>query len=171
MASVSGARRSDPVWIVELARVRRVRTPMFRYRARRELISCAEVREHLSAARDEEDPGDVPAIVVAHLADCVECRTFEHDIIVLTRHLRIRALEPIPDLSRKIMMRIAPIGSGARPTLKPRVGVTRWVVALVPLGLVVSSLTSGAFAQSQVTPSHPVTRCTQGLTQASHVAR
>jgi predicted anti-sigma-YlaC factor YlaD len=133
-------------------------------------VSCAKVRELLSAALDGEGPAELPAAAARHLTTCVACREFEDKTAVLTRQLRIRALESIPDLTGEILRRIAEVEPIATPIVveerrwtAPTTAMTRWALAIVPLGLALSSLASGAFTKPHIVPSRPVTPCTASL--------
>lgn len=143
---------------------------MFQHRADARLSTCNTVREHLSAAIDGEVRGALPAAMARHLRKCADCRTFEQRATTMTRHLRISVLEPVPDLTGQILERVAaltPVSTEVRVAPRARVPfaplLARWAMAVVPLGLAVSSLASGAFAKPHIVPSHPVTRCTVAL--------
>ena len=89
---------------------------------------------------------------------------------LLTRQLRIRLLDPVPDLSRAILERLSTeppppllIRAGRRRAIGAPRRLTRWAVAVVPLGLAFSGFASSAFANPRVVPTHPVTSCTAAL--------
>jgi predicted anti-sigma-YlaC factor YlaD len=132
--------------------------------------ACRRVREHLSAAIDGEVSDEMPGALARHLRDCADCRRFEQGAMAVSRHLRISVLEPVPDLTGPILESIAALSQVTAEVRDPhRRGVraaprlARWAVAVVPLGLAVSSLASGAIATPHVVPSHPPTRCTVAL--------
>lgn len=144
---------------------------MSRYRSRRpSTMPCTEVREHLSAALDGEARDGLPSGVPEHLGGCGACREFDKRAGALTRQLRVRSLEEVPNLTGRILERVGteanygtsahlahhrPVASGA--------GLTRWALAIIPLGLALSSLASGVFSEPHIVPSHPVSPCTVAL--------
>jgi predicted anti-sigma-YlaC factor YlaD len=151
---------------------------MFRRRDGHErTVSCTDVREHLSARLDREEPSELPGWMAEHLEDCAACREFDERGAVLTRQLRIHALEAVPDLTARIIGRVgadsnagAAVAGENRRRVAATPGLTRWALAIVPLGLAVSSLASGAFAEPRIIPSHPVTPCIVSLVRDQHRA-
>lgn len=141
------------------------------YRRRRpNAVPCAVVREHLSAALDGEERGGPWPGMPEHLEACGACREFEERAAALTRQLRVRLLEEVPDLTGDILERVlaeATYGTSTRPAhhwpIASSAGLTRWALAIIPLGLALSSLASGAFSKPHIVPSHPVTPCTVSL--------
>lgn len=131
---------------------------------------CIEVRENLSAVFDGEAPSELSPRCLQHLVACGACREFEQRGALLTRQLRIRLLDPVPDLSRAILERLSTeppppllIRAGRRRAIGTPRRLTRWAVAVVPLGLAFSGFASSAFANPRVVPTHPVTSCTAAL--------
>lgn len=71
---------------------------------------CQQCRESLSAHWDGEDGPWDEAAVIAHLADCVDCRAWERAAGAATRALRVRTADPVPDLSVTIGATAAAMG-------------------------------------------------------------
>jgi predicted anti-sigma-YlaC factor YlaD len=139
--------------------------------ARRADRACLKVRGHLSAALDgEKMTPSRSAAVAAHLMTCPGCRRFDERAVTLTRHLRVSALEPVPDLSGVILGHIAAMNPAAAtgtvaqmPRAGSAPGLVRWSAAVVVLAVGLSSLASGTLGHTHVTPTHPVTPCTASL--------
>src|SRR3984957_10929177 len=140
--------------------------------------SCRSVRRLLSGALDGEVIAPRRAASVAsHLMKCSGCRDFDARTVTLTRHLRISALEPVPDLSDRILAGIGVVSTSqglevvdrtpAHSLSVLRVGSTpglmRWSAAVLVLAVGLSSLASGAMGHTHIVPSHPVTPCTASL--------
>lgn len=62
-------------------------------------MSCEQVREALSATLDGEDPGVAQAEVEAHVEGCAACAAWYEAAVRVTRHARLGAAVPVPDLS------------------------------------------------------------------------
>jgi len=75
---------------------------------------CDRYRVAVSAALDGEDPGLEAAVLDAHLRRCGPCRRFADRAERLHRDLRLRAAEPVPDLTGAILARLPP-PAPARP--------------------------------------------------------
>jgi predicted anti-sigma-YlaC factor YlaD len=133
-------------------------------------LTCRQVCEQLSAALDGEAPELLGREATHHLAGCGACREFEGRAASVTRQLRLRLLEPAPDLSDRILHRIAleaaardlPAASRRQRRLPAR-HMVRWAAALVPLAIATSGFASSAFATTRVVPTRPVTTCTAAL--------
>ncbi len=142
---------------------------MFRRRGE-SAATCSRLREHISAGIDGEATSEFSSRERQHLEVCRACNDFEQRAAVVTRQLRIRILDPVPDLSDKILRLISAEAHPAipvRPTRQRRVGpaprIARWAAAVIPLALALSGFSSSAFAETHVAPTHPVTSCTVGL--------
>lgn len=74
-------------------------------------MRCEDVREALSAQLDGEapPPGADPARVEAHLGGCAACRAFAGASARHHRAMRVRAAEPVPDLTDAILARTLPV--------------------------------------------------------------
>jgi predicted anti-sigma-YlaC factor YlaD len=68
-------------------------------------MDCKACREAISALLDDEDPGTDPTLVDAHLVGCAACRADAAQASRLQGWLR--PAEPVPDLTRAILARIA----------------------------------------------------------------
>jgi predicted anti-sigma-YlaC factor YlaD len=82
-------------------------------------MRCDLAREALSARLDGELPQLDDAALDAHLQSCVACQSHASALAGLHRSMRVRAAEPVPDLTRLIMAaaadRLPPAGTAARP--------------------------------------------------------
>ncbi|HWL44227.1 MAG TPA: hypothetical protein VNQ73_14900 [Ilumatobacter sp.] len=74
-------------------------------------------RELLSATLDQEATVDEARVANEHLGGCAACQGWWAEIGSVTRYLRVRPAEPVPDLSAKVLARVAP----------PRPGRGDWV--------------------------------------------
>lgn len=129
---------------------------------------CRHVREHISANLDGEASDALGPEAASHLVSCGACREFEENAASVTRQLRLRLLEPAPDLCEQILARIEaePPTMARRSRRRRQVrapSMARWAAALVPLALATSGLASNAFAATHVVPTCPVTTCTAAL--------
>ena len=75
-------------------------------------------RELISAAVDDELPAAELRLLDEHLEGCPLCRGYAERVSALTRAVRLRGVEPLPDLTARVLDR-------ARP---PRLG-PRWLAA------------------------------------------
>jgi predicted anti-sigma-YlaC factor YlaD len=116
-------------------------------------MECAPIREALSARLDGE-AGAVPdAAVDEHLRNCRACQAWAAELATLHRLVRVRAAEPVPDLSVAIVdaFQRAPwsqraLAAGRRALLSEPISRPRWalfVVALTQLVLAVPPLLLG----------------------------
>lgn len=102
-------------------------------------MDCDTCREALSARMDGE-PEPVPAERTdRHLRDCPECRDWQRRAAALTRTLRVRSVDPVPDVTERVLAR-------ARPPRRVPAGRAWWCrlalagVALAQLWLGVDQL-------------------------------
>lgn len=66
-------------------------------------MECNIYREAISALLDGE-PSPLPQRELErHLAECAACRSWQHRAAELTRTLRVRSVEPTPDLTRLVL--------------------------------------------------------------------
>ncbi len=103
-------------------------------------MDCTHIREGLSARLDgEEDLSVDPARLDAHLSGCPACTTWLAEVAALHRLTRVRAADPVPDLSAAIVARATPaVAALRRPALRQPISAARWglfVVALTQLVL------------------------------------
>lgn len=95
---------------------------------------CAGPRELLSAALDDELGLTERAELDQHLEACTDCRAVAERWSLLTRRVRVRSTEPIPDdLVDRVLAR-------ARPARRGRGGWIRPALAWVALVLAVQSV-------------------------------
>jgi predicted anti-sigma-YlaC factor YlaD len=72
-------------------------------------VECTIYREAISARLDGETPPLPEQELESHLAQCVACRAWQRDAAELTRALRVRSVESIPDLTRSVLQAAAPL--------------------------------------------------------------
>ncbi len=103
-------------------------------------MDCTHIREALSARLDGEDALSTDASLLdAHVAGCPACSTWLADVTAMHRLTRVRAADPVPDLSSAIVARAtaAPAAPRRRALAEP-ISTARWglfVVALTQLVL------------------------------------
>lgn len=97
-------------------------------------MTCAEIREALSARADGEWPSVEPAVVRAHLAGCGSCTAYRCSLGALTAATeRARAATTAPDLAAAVMSRRQRRGIRARLALRRVIdAVVELVLALTP---------------------------------------
>lgn len=66
-------------------------------------MECDTCREAASARLDGEDPGMDYGRVEEHLARCTDCRTWLTEATGVTRTLRMRSVDDVPDLSASVL--------------------------------------------------------------------
>lgn len=96
-------------------------------------MSCAGIREGLSARLDGEPDGYPPGAVDAHLAGCAECAAWLARAQRVTRQVRVQAAA-VPDLTAQVLAAVAadaPARGGAVPGGRQ---ILRVAVALAALG-------------------------------------
>ena len=69
-------------------------------------MECWNYREAASAQLDNEDPGVDPARLEEHLAGCVGCRDWLADAVQVTRALRLRRVDDVPDMTGPVLARV-----------------------------------------------------------------
>jgi len=77
---------------------------------------CGLYRDAISARIDGESGGVAEEALAVHLAACAACRTWESAALAATRRARVRAAEPVPDLSGAILAAMRAEATRARPT-------------------------------------------------------
>ena len=118
-------------------------------------IPCRLAEESLSAGVDGEATPVPPELVDAHLVACAPCRAYLAGSVALARRLRIQLLEPVPDLSPRIVAELGPgssRGEGARARVArarrrlgalPSLWAIRWAVPIASLAVVVPVAAAG----------------------------
>jgi predicted anti-sigma-YlaC factor YlaD len=91
-------------------------------------ITCTDVGELLSAREDAETTSAENATVDHHLSGCAECSTLAAHIGDLSRQLRFRPADPIPNLVRAISERTRPAVLGRGGWLRPAMA---WVAVVL----------------------------------------
>jgi predicted anti-sigma-YlaC factor YlaD len=99
------------------------------------MVGCEGYRDAISARIDGEDPGMAEGVLARHLADCGPCRSYERAALAATRRARLRAAEPVPDLSVAILGAIA-----ATRRAVPTPPVIRLTLALVAVAQACSAV-------------------------------
>lgn len=66
-------------------------------------MRCQDYQEAISAFVDGEPAPITAAVLDEHVTGCSACRAYAEQIEALDRTVRIRAAEPVPDLSRAIL--------------------------------------------------------------------
>ena len=106
-------------------------------------MRCSTCQDALSARLDGEDVDVTLDDLDAHVADCAECRRFSLDITDVHRLVRVRAAEPVPDLTRSILEATAEVAPTPEVTSGAARGWIRYgrvVVGLTMLALALPSL-------------------------------
>ncbi len=105
-------------------------------------MECSACREVLSASLDDEAAPDELERMTTHLASCADCRAHQARLGSLSRAVRVRAAEPVPDLSAAIVAQIDPARAPLRVREWARYGLV--VIALTQLVLALPELLLGA---------------------------
>jgi predicted anti-sigma-YlaC factor YlaD len=106
-------------------------------------VTCADYQQALSAQADGEDPGVPAATLTAHVASCAACRAWVSGLSVLSRSARLRAAEPVPDLTDAILAAL-PAGTALQrwrswePSAVP--AIIRLTLVLVAAAQVIAAL-------------------------------
>ena len=113
-------------------------------------MDCAQIREALSARLDGEAASVPAAAVDTHLRGCPACAGWAEEVAGLHRLVRVRAVEPVPDLSAAIVADFhrpawpqRALDAGRRVLLSEPISRARWalfVVGLTQLVLAVPAL-------------------------------
>ncbi|HWD25081.1 MAG TPA: zf-HC2 domain-containing protein [Acidimicrobiales bacterium] len=140
------------------------------------ITSCELVREALSAGIDDEEMPVAAAAVESHLRHCADCRDFGANAASVARRLRLRLIEPVPELADQILKSLA--GEPPTPLITTAGGehfmrrkhgfrLTQWAAAIIVLSVSAPALAFGAFTHPHVVPSHVRTPCTVSLVTRS----
>ncbi len=101
-------------------------------------MDCQSCREALSARLDGEAEPVPAAETDAHLAQCPACTRWQASAQALTRAIRVRLVEPEPDLVDAVLAAAPP----RHTALTPRLALA--AVAIVQLWLALAQLLAGA---------------------------
>ncbi len=91
-------------------------------------ITCSDAGELLSAREDGETTGAENVDLEHHLSGCTECSTLAAHISDLSRQLRFRPADPIPNLVGAITERTRPAVLGRGGWLRPAMA---WVAVVL----------------------------------------
>ncbi len=91
-------------------------------------VTCADAGEMLSAREDGETTGAENEALDQHLSGCAECSTLAVHIGDLSRQLRFRSADPIPNLVGVITERTRPAVLGRGGWLRPAMA---WVAVVL----------------------------------------
>lgn len=117
-------------------------------------MRCDRAREALSARLDAELPDTEADDLTSHLTTCAGCQAYAADLDVLHRAVRVRAAEPVPDLTPAIVAATA--DQLPRPRAQARVAVewVRYALFTVGTTLLLLSLPLLAWGEDEGTPLH-----------------
>jgi len=109
---------------------------------------CGRYQAALSALADGEDLGMAEARLRIHVAGCADCQTWAVQAAAVTRRVRIRPAEAVPDLTAAIVAALSAAGPPAasrasrhRPGLPvPSPNLLRGTLALIALAQVAVAL-------------------------------
>ena len=142
-------------------------------RWRSEPLSCAVVREVISATLDGEVPGGAElAGLGTHLRMCGGCRSFLAAVTTLDGPVGLQAARPVPDSLGESLGREWVRTMGSSSTRSPRrwwqpsggwQRAVQWTGALAPAAIVTIGLPLGALSSPHDKPTHVPTPCTARL--------
>lgn len=90
--------------------------------------SCGAARDLLSARLDGEATGDERRRLAVHLDSCAACRAHAGALEELTRRLRVRPAEDVPDLVATVTARVRPARLGRGGWMRPALA---WVAVVM----------------------------------------
>ena len=91
-------------------------------------MECMSARVSISAAVDDELTASEQRLLDEHLAGCPLCRGYAERVSALTRSMRLRGAEPLPDLTARVLDRARPPRLGRGGWLRPALV---WVALLI----------------------------------------
>ena len=168
MGTRAGPARCADVWVIVM------RGRLRSGRSERSELTCARVRQAISAGLDGEAPGIRARRVAGHVAQCEGCRHFQRLAPMLDRLVGVSASRPVPGslkdtLTSEWLRALGGVSPGS--PRKPRTidaghswhGRLQWVGALCPAVLLVVIVPLGALSGPHEVPSHASTPCTVDL--------
>ena len=111
-------------------------------------VTCQRWREAISARVDGEGPGIDARLLAAHLARCAGCRQFRADAEQSVRAVRVRPVEAMPDLARRV------VKLNAVADRASRWGPVRGTLAIVALQVIGLSLPALVMGDAASTSAH-----------------
>jgi negative regulator of sigma E activity len=142
----------------------------------RSTLSCASVREEISAALDGEPIRARGRARRRHLELCADCRRFVAEVGTLTRQMSLEASHRAPDALKDLLaaelVRTGPeaVDSSHRSSWFNRTDQWRrrvqWVAVLAPAATLAVVVPLGPLSTPEGTPTHPSTPCTAHLRAA-----
>jgi predicted anti-sigma-YlaC factor YlaD len=91
-------------------------------------MECMSARVSISAAVDDELTASEQRLLDDHLAGCPLCLGYAERVSALARSMRLRVVEPLPDLSARVLDRARPPRLGRGGWLRPALV---WVALLI----------------------------------------
>ncbi len=113
--------------------------------------ACEPVREILSARVDGEAAAAEIEQADRHLATCVACRAYQQQLSILTRQVRVRPAEPVPDLVDRVVARARPARLGRGSWMRPALA---WVAVVMLVQSVPALILGDAAGTSAHTARH-----------------
>jgi predicted anti-sigma-YlaC factor YlaD len=110
-------------------------------------MDCISARELISAAADDELAPSQRHLLDGHLDHCADCSLHADRVAGLTRLVRLRPAEPVPDLVLRVLDR-------ARPARLGRGGWLRPALAVVAVVLGTQSISPLVFGDVAGAPTH-----------------
>jgi predicted anti-sigma-YlaC factor YlaD len=104
---------------------------------------CEDFIEVLSASIDQELDTDQERVVSLHLAECAACRGTAEQFSALTRRVRLRTIEQVPDLAAAVMNRARPARLGRGGWLRPALAWVAVVMGAQSVGPLFTSTIDG----------------------------
>lgn len=106
--------------------------------------SCSSIREIASAAVDGEVTVAEQRACDEHVERCADCRRHVERLAVLTRQVRLRAAEPVPDLASRVLDRARPPRLGRGGWVRPALAWVAIVLAVQSVGPLILGDVAGA---------------------------
>ncbi|MGH9132691.1 MAG: zf-HC2 domain-containing protein [Ilumatobacteraceae bacterium] len=107
-------------------------------------MECLAARELISSAVDDELPAADGRQLDEHLAGCPLCRGYAERVSMLTRAVRLRGVEPMPDLASRVLERARPPRLGRGGWIRPALAWVAVVIAAQSIQPLVFGDASGA---------------------------
>lgn len=105
---------------------------------------CEAIRELVSARADDEATLTERLAVDDHLVACDGCRAYADRVASLTRQVRLRPVEAVPELTGRVLDRARPARLGRGGWLRPALAWVAVVLAAQSIGPLVLGAAEGA---------------------------